>query len=146
MGILRRLSLVVKSYIATANDRLDAMAADEEIRPAKSSGQARDELAKALEKIGNLDRPAASVPPRPRAPLEKLTSDFRLLGLDTTAGLSQVEAAWRRLALRADPKRFPAGSEEEKRAAEILGSLNEAYARIREALSPTEGRFGQLEL
>ena len=58
MGILKRLSLVVRSYIATANDKLDAIAADEELRSAQSSKQARDELAKALERIGSLDRPA----------------------------------------------------------------------------------------
>jgi len=145
MEILKRLSLVVRSYIATANDKLGAIAADEGLRTAQSSRQARDELAKALERIGSLDRPAAATPRR-ITPLDKLAPDFRLLGLDATAGLTQVEAAWRRLASRADPKRFPAGSEEEKRAAEILGSLNEAYARIREALNPTEGRFGRLEL
>jgi len=146
MGILSRLSLIVRGYISSAGDRLDSLAAEEELRSAQSRRQAREELAKALEKIDSLKQPAAPIPPRPRTPTDKLAPDYRLLGLNTSAGLVDVEAAWRRLASRADPKHFPAGSEEERKAAEILGSLNEAYARIREVLNPTEGRFGQLEL
>ena len=68
------------------------------------------------------------------------------MGVKPGSDLDAVESKWRELVRRADPKRFPLGSEEERRAAEILNSVNGAYARIREDLNPTEGRFGRLEL
>jgi len=75
-----------------------------------------------------------------------LASDYAVLGLTSEAKIEAVEAAWAQLARRADPKRFPEGSEESKRAAEILKKINTSYERIRESLNPTEGRFGKLEL
>lgn len=144
MGIIRRLSLVMKSIMANTSERLDQMAAQEEIREARAKAQATDELIKDVQTAA---QPASALrPPRPMQIPDKLAADYQLLGLNPNAELAQVEEAWRRLAGRADPKRFPAGSEEEKRAAEILKSLNDSYARIREHLNPTEGRFGQLEL
>lgn len=138
MSILKRLSIVIKGYISATGDRLDQIAAEEELREAS---------AKRTTNPGSVTA-APSAPPhfRPHTIPERLLGDYRLLGLRPEATLDEVEATWRNLALRADPKRFPSGSTEEHKAAEILRSLNEAYARIREHLHPTEGRFGQLEL
>ncbi len=91
----------------------------------------------------------ATPPVRPKAQpaiTGGLEPDYLLLGVPVGADLDIVEAAWRRLARRADPKRFPPGSEEEKRAGVLLCRINDAYARIRESVNPTEGRFGRLEL
>lgn len=129
MSILRRIAVVLKSYVVDAGEKFDRIAADEEMRKAP---------------VPATERPAATPTLMPRT--DPLAADYRYLGLEPGASLEAVESAWRKLASRADPKRFPAGSEEEKRAAEILRSLNEVYSRIREALNPTEGRFGNLEL
>lgn len=140
MGFLGRISVIVKSLVNTTTTRLERVAAEEELREAR----AKREAAEDLRRTSN-ERPAAAVPPK-HGMTASLASDYRLLGLKPDADLDAVEDAWRKLATRADPKRFPAGSDEEKKAAAILTSINQAYERIREALNPTEGRFGQLEL
>lgn len=140
MSILRRIVLIVKGYLSSASETMDRVAAEEELREAQAKRRALEEL-----------RGAASEPTHAGAPsaptiASALAADYRLLGVAAGSDLQTVEAAWRELARRADPKRFPAGSDEEKRAAEILRLVNDAYARIRESLNPTEGRFGRLEL
>ena len=145
MGILQKLAIVIRSYFAAAEERIDSTAAGEEAREAESRRRALEEV-RSLE--GGAPGEVASMRRRPllSARAESLNADYRFLGLAPGTDLQAVEEAWRRLAARSDPKRFPAGSEEEKRAAQLLNSINEAYERIREALIPTEGRFGQLEL
>lgn len=144
MGILSRIGTILRSYAHSTTDRIERVAVEEEIRQAKARKEAEEEM-KALEL-----EPVAQTPRQPRIqpPIisTELASDYRLLGVRPGADLDAVEAAWHQLVQRADPKRFPAGSEEEKKAAEILKKINEAYVRIREHLNPTEGRFGQLEL
>jgi len=147
MGILRRIALVVRSYFATAQERIDSIAAAEEAREAAARKKAIEEI-KSWTQEADLGpgETAATARRADAARQARLSADYRLLGLSPGADLAAVEDAWRRLSARADPKRFPAGSQEEKRAAEILKSVNEAYERIRESLIPTEGRFGKLEL
>jgi len=147
MGIIQRIAIVIRSYFATASDRIDEIAADEAAREAAARRNAVEEI-KSWEGAGGLARGETPVAAQraDTAQQAKLAADYRLLGLTAGADLAAVEDAWRGLATRADPKRFPSGSEEEKRAAEILKSISEAYERIRESLIPTEGRFGQLEL
>lgn len=135
MGFLARIAIIMKSCIGTASEKIERVAAEEELRLARVRKEAIEELGRSDMQVG------AAL-----APISKLAADYRLLGLNSSADLGTVETAWRRLAERADPKRFPTGSDEEKRAADILRSVNAAYARIREALDPTEGRFGRLEL
>ncbi len=138
----------MRSYLHSTSERLDAIARAEEIREAKSRKQAAEELEtdiQAAQARRTADTVLSSTPAAP-AVASRLAADYRLLGLEPGTDLDTVEAAWRTLAQRADPKRFPAGSPEEKRAADILKSINQAYARIRESVNPTEGRFGRLEL
>ncbi|MCL5105748.1 MAG: J domain-containing protein [Armatimonadetes bacterium] len=146
MSIIERISLAIKSYLNATSSRMERVAAEEELRLAKARREAAEELGKSVEIRTGRTVPASDGPIVRRQVTPKLASDYRLLGVPVGADLDSVEAAWRKLASRADPKRFPAGSEEEKRAADILNSINEAYAGIREALNPTEGRFGRLEL
>ncbi|MHB9038575.1 MAG: J domain-containing protein [Armatimonadota bacterium] len=135
---------MLRSYISTAEDRVGRIAAaDEEFRLSNARKQGRDEIDSAILLPGNT---AQTRMPAIEASPTRLAADYQLLGVKPGGGLEAVEAAWRRLALRADPKRFHSGSEEEKKAASLLNSINDAYARIREELDPTEGRFGQLEL
>ncbi|MCE5314662.1 MAG: J domain-containing protein [Armatimonadota bacterium] len=128
MGILRRISLIIRGLAAGQTERLDEIARDE------------------LSSVAPTQTPVIKKPVTLQPMIAHLAADYRTLGVEPDADLDAVETAWRALASRADPKRFPAGSDEEKRAAAILDSINEAYARIREELNPTEGRFGRLEL
>ncbi len=132
MGLLRRIGLVIRSYVASAEDKIDKVAAEEELRQA------------ALNKHADLPKQLSHTPLQ--RSFSRLDAEYKILGIKPGADLHSVETAWRQLALRADPKRFPSGSEEEKAAAQILDSINKAYKRIREELNPTEGRFGNLEL
>lgn len=144
MGILKKIGIIIRSYAQSTSDRIERVAVEEEIRQAKARKEAVEEL-KSLEL-----QPIPQTPRQPgvRVPTvsNELASDYHLLGVRPGADLDAVEAAWKQLVQRADPKRFPAGSSEEKKAAEILNKINESYVRIREHLNPTEGRFGQLEL
>ena len=150
MGIFGRLILMLKGYMGAAGDRIERVAVEEELRLARARKEALEELKSiemsAASSAGRSSVNVTAFPVRQAPAAGELAADYRLLGVSAGAGLESVEGAWRELARRADPKRFPAGSEEERRAAEILRSINEAYARIREALNPTEGRFGRLEL
>lgn len=141
MGLVGRLIGIIRGYVKAAEDRVERVAVEEETRLAKARKQAIDEFAAPIPVPPDITPPAGQHEIKPG-----IANDYRTLAISTGAALEQVEAAWRELALRADPKRFPAGSEEEKRAADILKRINAAYARIREHLNPTEGRFGQLEL
>jgi DnaJ-domain-containing protein 1 len=136
LGIFRRISLILRGCLSTAEDRINQIAAEEELRLAKARLQASSTIA--------ADTTARQVTMPPQQ--SRLIADYKTLSLKPGSTLDEVEAAWRRLASRADPKRFPSGSDEEKRAAGILESINKAYAHIREELNPTEGRFGRLEL
>jgi hypothetical protein len=147
MGLIQRLGIVIKSYFASASEAIDRAAAQDELTDAALRKKALEEVQSLQADTPNaLESAQGSARPRISAEAQRLAADYRLLGVPIGASLPAVEDTWRKLAARADPKRFPAGSEEEKRAAEILTSINEAYERIREALNPTEGRFGQLEL
>lgn len=146
MGIFRRLALIMKGYVSATGDRLDKIAAEEELRETRSRQKAAKELesATATDRFRARTDATGHVVVADAAP--RLANEYRLLGLKPGAQLEAVEAAWRELARRADPKRFPSGSPEERKAAEILNAVNDAYASIRESLNPTEGRFGRLEL
>ncbi len=142
MNILHRISLVLRGYFAGASERMESVAAEEELRETRARKEA-------IAEIQSLDIPSILTSTSTLKKVEQanpLAPDYHLLGLNAGADLQAVEAAWRSLASRADPKRFPAGSDEEKRAGELLGQINGAYKRIRETLNPVEGRFGQLEL
>lgn len=147
MGLFHRLGIVIRSYLASAEQAIDhAAAAEEELRDASARKRALEEVRALQDETRDALDGVAPFRPRVSPEVQRLAADYKLLGVPIGAGLPAVEDAWRRLAVRADPKRFPAGSDEEERAAHLLKSINEAYERIREALNPIEGRFGNLEL
>ena len=150
MGILRRLILIAKGYLSLSTEQLDKVASEEQQREEAARKKALFELQEFSSSGIESRRQSGNSPTSPSTRTitvaNKLAADYRLLGVREDADLQTVETAWRELARRADPKRFPSGSTEEKKAAEILSSINSAYARIRESINPTEGRFGQLEL
>lgn len=146
MGLIRRVLLIMRGYLNAAGDTLDRAAEEEARREARARKEALEELGGAGRAAGSTSSAAQERTGGIGPTSSAIASDYAVLGLRPDAELSAVEATWRELARRADPKRFPPGSEEEKKAAELLGRINESYARIREHVNPTEARFGRLEL
>lgn len=122
--------------------------AEERINAARRAADANLELAYA-ERRAQADvmpgsqaakQPTATVPEDPNA------VDYKVLGLTPDADYPQVQAAYEKLAARCDPRRFGDGSAEQKQAQVILDRVNGAYENLKKRLSPTESRFGKLEL
>jgi hypothetical protein len=82
---------------------------------------------------------AATMQPDP------LDYHYRLLGVDTGADFTMVQAAYQKLAARCEPSRFPAGSPEAQQAQEIRSRLEVSYKILRDALDSTARRFDLLE-
>ena len=70
---------------------------------------------------------------------------FQTLGIAVTHDLSLVQSTYETLVRRADARRFPDGSAEQKAVESILERVNVAYDVIRRKLDPTENRFSKLE-
>ncbi len=159
MGIARRLRRLVKGYMKSAREQLDELEAEL---------NARRELEEYLQPGGGLgeslspevpmrtDVTTELTPEAPRAGQERATSapalpadlqaHYRLLGIPPSADLRQAQEAYRQLVERADPARFPEGSEERQRAERIRQRIQEAYDAVRQHLDPTSARFDRLEI
>lgn len=147
MGIARRIRRIIKGYMKTARERLDDLEAE----------LARRELEEYLEPGGGtkVTRPAetsAQVPKQTPTPVQSeqmpadLEASFRLLGLPSNATLEQLEATYKNLMKRADPTRFPEGSEERRRAEEIQRKIETACRAIRDHIDSTYARMKRINL
>jgi hypothetical protein len=68
-----------------------------------------------------------------------------VLGLPENADWDDIQAAYERLTLRSDPRRFPDGSSSQHEARRITERIHAAYERLRDRYDPTESRFAKLE-
>lgn len=164
MGITRRIRRIIKGYMKTARERLDELEAEL---------NARRELEDYLEPGGSTgvnlppetalppaDAPAAASETRtmqpsveqgtiksnaPQMPSD-LLAHFRLLGIPPNADIRQAQEAYKQLMERANPERFPEGSEERRRAEQICQRIQQAYDAVRQYLDPTSARFDRLEI
>lgn len=162
MGIPRRIRRIIKGYMKTARERLDDLEAEL---------NARRELEEYLEPGGGtsmppdialppFDTPKSAPPARSTQPsveqgttksdAPQVTSDllahFRLLGIPPNADIRQAQEAYKQLMERANPERFPEGSEERRRAEQICQRIQQAYDAVRQYLDPTSARFDRLEI
>jgi hypothetical protein len=78
-------------------------------------------------------------------PPDPLAYHYKLLGVEPGADFAVVQAEYNKLAARAEPSRFPAGSPEERQAQELRKRLDDSFKLLREALDPTARRFDLLE-
>lgn len=69
-----------------------------------------------------------------------------VLGVGEKATFAEIRRAFERLSRRSDPANFPAGSNEQRQAAEILKRVNWAYRVLTEDANEVEKRFGSLEI
>ncbi len=152
MGFTRRIQRIIKGYMKSARERLDDLEAE----------LARRELEESLEPGRRLEpqpqpsaRPTSvsEVPPAPATRHETagtteapgdLLAHYRLLGLPPNASLDDLERAYQSLMRRADPNRFPEGSEERRRAEEIRRRIQTAYTAIRDHMDATYARFKRI--
>ncbi|HEU4751722.1 MAG TPA: J domain-containing protein [Armatimonadota bacterium] len=74
------------------------------------------------------ERPRAGTPPHPFA------AEYGVLGIPAGSDLQAVRRAWRRLVRETHPDRFAGDPPAQRRAAERLRRVNEAYHRLREHL------------
>jgi|SRR5579862_750616 len=94
---------------------------------------------------------SSSAPSSTQAPIQgamaadPLAYHYRLLGLESGADFTAVQAAYNRLAARSDPSRFLAGSQEERDARAIRQRLETSFKTLRDALDTTVRRFDLLE-
>ncbi len=95
-------------------------------------------------------RPNSSVPsyqtsPQPVQGSDPLAYHYQLLGVENGSDLMTVESAYKKLAARCDPARFPADSDEAKQAVALRERLDASYKILRETLDFTARRFDLLE-
>jgi hypothetical protein len=88
--------------------------------------------------------------PRPRV-LEPGTPEAKaaarqVLAVAPEASFDEVRRQFERLARRADPGRFPEGSEERQHAAELLRQVTWAYQELTRDVPVTQKRFRSLEI
>jgi DnaJ-domain-containing protein 1 len=160
MGFSKRLRNIALSQIKAVKDRLDRVDAEieQELAERRAAEQARREL---LDELSEGAAPVSLRTPQeiargegggirnaPQTPpvANPLSRHYRVLGLEEGADLEAIEEAYAGLAKRCAPDRFPAGSEEQKAAQEILQRVEAAYNALKDALDPTAGRFDKLEL
>lgn len=125
----------------------DAVAAPAQYdsRPSEMSARPRtpEQIATGIrpESVPQSSRPVT----QPVHSSDPLAFHYQLLGVENGADFVTVQSAYKKLAARCDPARFPAGSDEAKQAATLRERLDASYKVLREALDFTARRFDLLE-
>lgn len=152
MSISQRLYRIARQKLSELKEWLDNVEAEQANTPRDDKELAENELNEAITPPAPQKRPtpsaASSRPaqsPASSALTDPLYYHYRLLGLQPGADLAAVQSAYKRYAERANPARFPPGSEEEATAREIRKKLDTSYRILCEALDPTLRRFELLE-
>ena len=164
MSIPDRLFQLGKAYANNAKERIEDALAERELDAHTGGASAESDtdalMRRAREKIEASRSQALSkghveasvvpvVAPSGVASASEWTSQERLafqtLGIAVTHDLSLVQSTYETLVRRADARRFPDGSAEQKAVESILERVNVAYDVIRRKLDPTENRFSKLE-
>lgn len=128
MSSARRAYDLLRAYVQREWDRIHPLEYEEALRELKapSPPPPREE------------RPSTHEDPRVLA--------RRILGVSEEAGFEEVRKAFERLDRRSDPAKFPAGSPEREKAAEIRRKVHWAYRVLSENVPPVEKRFKSLEI
>ena len=79
-------------------------------------------------------------------PIIDLLQARSILGVNANASFTEIRDAYKRIDERSDPAKFPTGSPEAAKAADIRRRVREAFALLSEQCDPTERRFGTLEI
>lgn len=87
-----------------------------------------------------------SLGPEPSMAGDPKAQARRILGVPPDAPFREIHKAFVRLNRRADPRNFPAGSEEAAIASRLQQKVQWAYRVLSEGVDEREKRFGSLEI
>ena len=118
------------------------LAAQKEIAPVASGNSNNSVVSLSSDQEALLN--AASRETRAEAEAKYL-DDYVVLGVPVGSELGVIESKYEDLIRRCNPDRFAVGSEDRKKAQEILDRVNAAHDSLRKKLDPTQNRFDKLE-
>lgn len=137
MALGRRITRLMKAHWGELVERVEQI-----IREETAEAAAAQELQDALDPT----RPLPTHPtPTPTASDTAISRAYRVLGLPEGTELAQVRRTYRELIARSAPNRFPEGSPERAKAAQIQQRIEEAYQTLLLHLDPTAQRFRNLQ-
>lgn len=137
MALGRRITRLMKAHWGELVERVEQI-----IREETAEAAAAQELQDALDPTRPL--PTRSTPATPASDTA-ISRAYRVLGLPEGTELPQVRRTYRELIARSDPNRFPEGSPERAKAAQIQQRIEEAYQTLLLHLDPTAQRFRNLQ-
>lgn len=149
MAIGKRVTRLMKAYLNHHWERIRALV-EEETQEAEARAHALKELEQSQPLSASDIR--SSTPPmtptvREATPLSaELARAYRTLGLPEGADLATVRRTYRELTTRANPERFPEGSEERAKAEQIRTHIEHAYQLLLKQLDPSGHRFRHLDI
>ncbi|GMV37520.1 MAG: hypothetical protein AMXMBFR61_20280 [Fimbriimonadales bacterium] len=141
-----RFYRLLRAYVNHEWDRIRGV-----VDEAYSRSAAEAELNEALNRgqvspvTGSSAPPASTSRPADSVAGDPLDVHYKVLGLPSGSDFALVRHAYERLSHRSNPSRFPEGSEEATRAAEVRKRVEDAYHALRRALDPSAARFSDLE-
>lgn len=141
MALGKRLSRLAKAHWNELLERVETILREEEAETAARQ-TAAEELQRAIEPQFNAPTPPAATP-KPETELQRA---YRVLGLSEDADLAAVRRAYRELIGRSDPNRFPEGSPEREKAAQIQQRIERAYQTLLLHLDHSAQRFRNLSV
>lgn len=123
----------------------DAIASPTASAPRSSDVPARPRTPEQIATGVRTESPSSRSVAQPVHGSDPLAFHYQLLGVENGADFVTVQGAYKKLAARCDPARFPADSDEAKQAATLRERLDASYKVLREALDFTARRFDLLE-
>ena len=148
MSTSRRAYNMVRAYVSREWDRLNG----------QEAADAWNELEQSAGTVAAPTRaPTIPVPTPPLTEEQKAAAKElyemeqerlarSVLGVNATDGFEAIHQAYEKVIRRADPARFPAGSDEAKMATEIQSRVERAYRILSKKFSGIERRFQSLDL
>ena len=137
MALGRRITRLMKAHWGELVERVEQI-----IREETAEAAAAQELQDALDPTRPLPTRPTPIPPASDTAISRA---YRVLGLPEGAELPQVRRTYRELIARSDPSRFPEGSPERAKAAQIHQRIEQAYQTLLLHLDPTAQRFRNLQ-
>ncbi len=151
MSIPERFYRIARGKLGELKEWIDRVDTEYAADP---SGRAARELDEAVSNpVGPVVNPVRSASAAPVAPgsinsqpiPDPLGYHYRIFGLQPGADFAAVEESYRKLIARADPSRFPLGSDDAAKAADIRSRIETSFRALRDELDPTARRFDRLE-
>lgn len=145
MALGRRITRLAKAHWNDLLERVETIIREEEAEAAARQ-TAADELNRAMQPQFDLNAPATPAAPAKSVQKTELQRAYRVLGLSEDADLAAVRRVYRELIARSDPNRFPEGSPEREKAAQIQQRIEQAYQTLLLHLDHSAQRFRNLSV